>query len=295
LAPEAVALLVRHFADPSIGAASSAIRVRQDNSDGEGIYVGADCAMRVREGEISSVVGCVGPCYAMRRDCFRPYHPADCDDFAVVFNVVACGKRAIMDPQVVCDMLPARDAWGELVRKVRTMAGALDTVWRYRRQFLWSAPASLLWFMASHKVCRWLIPVALFWMVLVVACAALVGHPAWRIAFAAELCVAGAGLLAWRFSWQNRKLAFLKPLAFVVVSMWGGVLAWWKAIAGRKQVVWQPTQRLSDEQCLEAAVHSLQPLSLDYSVHQELNAESAAIGGAGKPQRDLAAVGEKPC
>src|SRR5579863_4506665 len=276
LAPDAVELLVRHFADPSIGAASSAIRVRKDNSDGEGFYVDADCALRVREGEISSVVGCVGPCYAMRRACFSPYHPADCDDFAVVFNVVACGKRAIMDPQVVCDVLPARDARGELIRKVRTMAGALDTAWRYRNQILRSSPASLLWFMASHKVCRWLIPLALFWTGLAVAVATLVGNPGWQIAFAAELSVAGAGLLAFRFGWQDRRLAFLKPFAFVVVSMWAGVLAWWKAIAGRQQVVWQPTQRLSDAQCRQAAAHALQPLKLDSPVFEDRDVEPSA-------------------
>jgi hypothetical protein len=77
--------------------------------------------------------------------------------------------------------------------------------------------------------------------------------------------------------------------------MWAGLLAWWKAIAGRKQVVWQPTQRLSDAQCLQAAAHALQPLSLGYRVHPELAAESAGSRGAEKSQRDLAAVGEKPC
>jgi cellulose synthase/poly-beta-1,6-N-acetylglucosamine synthase-like glycosyltransferase len=244
LAPDAIALLVRHFADPSIGAASSAIRVQRAAGEGEGMYMGADCAWRVREGEISSIVGCVGPCYAMRRECFRPFHPADCDDFAAVFNVAACGKRTIMDPQVVCEMLPARDAKGELIRKVRTMAGALDTIWRYRRQIMGSAPPSLLWFIASHKVCRWLVPLSVCWAGLAITVGALFGHWSWCIPFAAGLCAAGIGLISWRFSWQHPRLAFLKPFCFFVVSIWAGLVAWWKVVAGKKQVVWQPTLRL---------------------------------------------------
>ena len=295
LAPNAMALLVRHFADPSVGAASSAIRVRKENSDGEGIYLGADCAVRVREGEISSIVGCVGACYAMRRECFTPFHPGDCDDFAAVFSVVASGKRAIMDPQVVCEMSPARNAQVELVRKVRTMAGALDTVWRYRGQILRSAPASLIWFVLSHKVCRWLIPVFVFWTGFVLTVAALLGHSFWQIAFAAGSCVAGAGVLAWRFGWENRRLAFLKPFAFVVVSMWAGVIAWWKACAGKKQVVWQPTRRVPDMQDRQAAAHSLQPLSLDYSAHPDLKAQSIALRDADESNGVLAVIDEKTC
>src|SRR5204862_1367192 len=64
LSADAIGLLVRHFADPSVGAASSAVRIRREATQGEGMYLAADCAMRVREGEISSIVGCVGACYA---------------------------------------------------------------------------------------------------------------------------------------------------------------------------------------------------------------------------------------
>lgn len=295
LAPDAIALLVRHFADPSIGAASSAIRVRRESPEGEGMYLGADCALRVREGEISSVVGCVGPCYAMRRECFKPFHPADCDDFAVVFNVVACGKRAIMDPQVVCDMLPARGAKGELIRKVRTMAGALDTLWRYRRQIMRSAPPSLLWFIASHKICRWLVPLSVLWTGLAVTAGACLGHSSWQMLFATGLSVVGIGLFACRFSYQNPHLARLKPFGFFVISMWAGVVAWWKAFAGKKQVVWQPTIRLPESQCRRPAMQSVQASNIEFRDDQEFDDESTSDRFAGESTGLLTAIGENAC
>ena len=295
LAPDAIALLVRHFADPTIGAASSAIRVQREVPEGEGAYLGADCAVRVREGEISSIVGCVGACYAMRRECFRPFHPGDCDDFAAVFSVVACGQRAIMDPQVVCEMMPSRDARVELVRKVRTMAGALDTVWRYRGQIMRSAPSSLLWFIASHKVCRWLCPLLVFWTGLAVTSGAFIGHWSWRIPFVAGLCAAGIGLVALRFSWQYRRLSLLKPFGFFVVSLCAGVFAWWKVLAGNKQVVWQPTPRLAESLCRLSAADSLQSSNDDYSGDQDFDAEPISNRYANEPSRVLAVMGEKSC
>lgn len=295
LSPDAIGLLVRHFADPSIGAASSSVRVQRTSPEGEGIYLGADCAVRVREGEISSIVGCVGACYAMLRECFRPFHPGDCDDFAVVFSVVACGKRAIMDPHVECEMLPARNARIELVRKVRTMAGALDTLWRYRRDMLQSAPSSLLWFIASHKVCRWLIPLSVFLTFLAVTAGVWIGGWLWGMLFLIGLSAAGIGLVAWRSTWTHRRLAPLKPLGFLAVSIGAGVIAWWKALAGNKQIVWQPTPRLNDPRIYVPAAQSLQSSNVDYCDEQDLDAESIHDRGASESTRVLAAVGEKPC
>lgn len=217
--------------------------------EGEGLYLGADCAVRVKEGQISSIVGCVGACYAMRRDCFTPFDPADCDDFAAVFNVVARGRRAVMDPQVICDMLPARDGKVELSRKIRTMAGALDTLWRYRWKILKFAPPTLLWFLASHKICRWLLPLSILTSAIAVMAGALFGHSLWQIPFAAGVCAATIGLAVQQPEGVFHRVRILKPLAFLLISLSAGVVAWITVITGKKQIVWQPTPRSAAKTC----------------------------------------------
>jgi glycosyltransferase involved in cell wall biosynthesis len=255
LAPDAIRLLVRHFADPSIGAVSSAIRVNRAEahggrqSEGEGLYLGADCALRIREGEISSVVGCVGACYAMRRDCFLPYHPGDCDDLAAVSSVVTFGKRAVMDPQVVSSMHPARDWEAELARKVRTIAGALDTAWRYRHRLLQSAPLSLVWFIVSHKLCRWLLPLSILASLVAVTIGAIFGNTLWQIPFALGTAVVSGGLISLILGSSPGCPRFVKPFGFLLVSVYAGVLAWGQVILGKKQVVWQPTPRIASKAC----------------------------------------------
>jgi len=255
LAPDAVRLLVRHFADPSIGAVSSAIRVKRGEaghgkqSEGEGLYLGADCALRIREGEISSVVGCVGACYAMRRECFIPYHPGDCDDMAAVSSVVTFGKRAVMDPQVVSYMHPARDWQAELARKVRTIAGALDTAWRYRGRLLHSAPLSLVWFVISHKLCRWLLPLSICASFLAVTIGAIIGNTLWQIPFAVGVAGISGGLISLILSQSPNCPQIVKPFGFLLVSLYAGLLAWVQVILGKKQVVWQPTPRIASKAC----------------------------------------------
>lgn len=265
LPTDAIPLLVRHFGDPSIGAASSAIRVhrgdagvfaalpsqtagragagRQGRAEGEGIYLGADCAMRVLEGRISSMVGCVGAGYAIRRASFLPFDASDCDDFASAYSVLVSGQRAIMDPRVVSYMLPARDLKVELSRKIRTISGAIATGWRYRGRILKFAPVSVLWFFVSHKICRWLLPLALVASALAIAVGAAFGHWTWRVPFAFEAAGGAMGLVALRFSWKVRRLAILKPFGFVLVSIYAAVIAWCKVFWGQKQVLWQPTPR----------------------------------------------------
>jgi cellulose synthase/poly-beta-1,6-N-acetylglucosamine synthase-like glycosyltransferase len=264
LAADAVSRLVRHFADDAIGAVSSAIRIRRmdyDSTDrsvtgkthgdledrrtifreSEGLYLGADCAQRILEGEISSIVGCVGACYAIRRDCFVALDPGDCDDLAAVFSVVACGKRAVMDWRVVCEMSSARDGKIEFARKVRTISGGVDTAWRYRSRILRSAPASLIWFFASHKMCRWMLPLLIFMSCLAVAGGAIWGHWFWRIPLIAGSAISLAAAIQSRR--RNRRFAWFNHVSFFLVSMSAGVIAWWQVFAGRKQVVWQPTPR----------------------------------------------------
>jgi hypothetical protein len=180
----------------------------------------------------------------MRRDCFIPYHPGDCDDMAAVSSVVTFGKRAVMDPQVVSDMHPARDWEAELARKVRTIAGALDTAWRYRGRLLRSAPLSLVWFVVSHKLCRWLLPLSLFASLLAVTIGAIFGNTLWQIPFALATAGLAGGLISLIFSQSPNCPLIVKPFGFLLVSLYAGILAWVQVILGKKQVVWQPTPRI---------------------------------------------------
>jgi hypothetical protein len=77
--------------------------------------------------------------------------------------------------------------------------------------------------------------------------------------------------------------------------MWAGVIAWWHAFAGKKQVTWQPTIRLAEPSCGPSAAQSLQPSIAEFCVDQEFEAESICDGCASESTRVLAVIGEKSC
>jgi hypothetical protein len=109
------------------------------------------------------------------------------------------------------------------------------------------------------------------------------------------LCALGFRLVALRYKRQSRRLAILKPFGFFTVSLGAGVIAWWKVLAGNQQIVWQPTPRLGEPSCFLATAQSLQSANVDYCVDPDFDAESYSPGGAHKPTRDLAVIGEKSC
>jgi hypothetical protein len=154
-----------------------------------------------------------------------------------------------MDPQVVSSMHPARDWEAELARKVRTIAGALDTAWRYRRRLMQSAPLSLVWFIVSHKLCRWLLPLSILASVLAVTIGAIFGSTLWQIPFALGTATIAGGLISLILKSSPFCPRFVRPFGFLLVSVYAGVLAWGQVILGKKQVVWQPTPRTASKAC----------------------------------------------
>ena len=257
LAPSAIRKLTRHFADESIGAVSCVIRITNDpvteaatqgsreraSGAAEGAYLGLDLKIRQMQAATGSIVGLVGACYAIRRSCYEPFDPADCDDMASVYHTLAAGKRAVMDPEVISYMLPATDARGEYRRKVRTMAGGIDTWFRYRTRIpFWRYPL-YAWNFFSHKLCRWLTPIG---FVLSCLSAIVLLGMTWGMAgvgIGLFFVLLGYGSTLLQAAPLRGRLKILRIPGFVLVSLLAGVTAWRQVFAGRRQVTWNPTTR----------------------------------------------------
>jgi hypothetical protein len=98
------------------------------------------------------------------------------------------------------------------------------------------------WMLASHKLSRWLVYASLpFAIAALVALSA--SHGAARLVLAAGgvVCVAGILGLVWP---QRRELP--RPLAlaaYTTVTLFAGILAWWRFLNEEVDAVWEPTRR----------------------------------------------------
>jgi len=192
-APDAVRKLVRHFADPDVGAVTGDVRLQSQSTgygEGESLYYRLERLVQRSESRLWSVIGVDGGMYAVRREVYRPNHPdVLIDDFAVAMGVVRAGKRVIYDPEAVATEDAVVDPRQEFRRRSRTAAGGFQAAFgrlatpRARQLGTWLA-------YVSHKVLRWLSPFVLVLAMLGGLLAVLAGNAgSWR--WRADVAVVG--------------------------------------------------------------------------------------------------------
>jgi cellulose synthase/poly-beta-1,6-N-acetylglucosamine synthase-like glycosyltransferase len=175
--PDALRRLVRHFADPQVGAVTGDVRIRSEDApfgEGEGLYYKYERFIQERESELGSIVGVDGGMYALRKELFRTL-PGDTilDDFIISMNVALAGRRVLYDRTAIATENATMDVRQEFRRKVRIVAGGFRELLR-RQGVPGPRRLQLFWSYVSHKLLRWLAP--WFLLVMFLASAAL----AWK-------------------------------------------------------------------------------------------------------------------
>ena len=194
LAPDSLRNLVACFADPTVGAASGELVIRDGETHEElsvGLYWKYEKWLRKCESRIDSVMGATGCIYAMRRALAVPL-PAGTlvDDMFLPLAAFFRGYRVILDETALAfDYPTALDA--EFRRKVRTQAGVYQIIGLYPELLT----RNRMWFaFVSHKLARLLLPFALL---LAAATTAALDEP-WRTpAIAAQALFYGLALADW--------------------------------------------------------------------------------------------------
>lgn len=217
-APDAVSRLLRHFADPAVGAVSGSLEIESSASSvGGGVdaYWRIEKRLRAMEANWDSCIGCTGAIYAIRRECFRPI-PEDTilDDVVIPMQVAVAGRRVLFEPEARAFDPQQLDPERERIRKQRTMAGNYQMLFRYPG---WLLPwrNRLWWQLISHKYLRlagpWLLALAL------ISNAMLVGGALYDVLLAGQCVLYACALagLAWpRLRWKPVSV----PAGFVFLN-----------------------------------------------------------------------------
>ena len=245
--PQSLKPLVRAFQDPTIGVASgrdlSVTEVSAEANEGESGYVGYEMWVRSLETRVGSIVGASGCFYAIRHDLHRTLVPAALSrDFASALTAREHGFRAVSVDQAVCLVPRTASLRREYRRKVRTMARGLETLF-YKRHLLNPLRyGSFSWMLASHKLARWLVFLAMPPALLALAHLSLTSP----VALALFLVFLGGlvlGLIALRMPDGAALPRLVRLCGFLLVSHTAGVVAWTKALRGELNPIWEPTRR----------------------------------------------------
>jgi cellulose synthase/poly-beta-1,6-N-acetylglucosamine synthase-like glycosyltransferase len=239
--------LVRAFQDPTVGVASGrdisiGDEAREQNRH-ESTYVGYEMWVRRLETERGSIVGASGCFYAIRRSLFDAIFPeALSRDFASPLIARERGFRSVSIDTAVCFVPRTRSLRAEYRRKVRTMTRGLETLWFKRALLNPSRYGRFAFFLASHKLARWIIFLTL--PLSAVGGLALVGSST-AGSVAAGLVALGIALGAAAYGWpEGRRMPRAVAIAgFAASSSIAGAVAWYQALRGELNPVWEPTRR----------------------------------------------------
>jgi cellulose synthase/poly-beta-1,6-N-acetylglucosamine synthase-like glycosyltransferase len=248
--PASVKPLVRVFQDPTIGVASgrdvSVGRAEQEENRGESGYVGYEMWLRSLETRVGSIVGASGCFYAIRRTLVNPLFPeALSRDFASPLRARELGYRTVSVDEAVCLVPRTVSLRSEFRRKIRTMARGLETLW-YKRKLMNPARYGLFaWMLVSHKLVRWLVHLTLPLALVGLALLAPASPVALGLLIAAGAVLA-VGTLALARGGEHRLPLPLAVAGFFVAVNVAALAAWWKALKGERNPIWEPTRRPGD-------------------------------------------------
>lgn len=239
-APDALRALVAAFADPAVGYACGQVRfVLEQGDNQEGLYWRYEMALRAFESRLGSITAGNGAIYATRREAYIRVDPIMGHDLAFPFNMVKRGWRAVYVAQARATEKMVPSIEGEFARKRRMMSHAWPIV--LRGGLLSPRGYSPLYalMIVSHRVLRYAAPFA--HVVALVASGALIGEsPVYAIAFALQLALLAAALLAAAIPLRPLLVAryYVLTTASVAAGLWDwlrhGTPAGWEPADGTR-------------------------------------------------------------
>ena len=161
---DAIMKLVRSFHDPSVGAVSADVILRNEETKlevGESAYYRYERWIQKKESEFVSIIGADGGMYGIRRSLFvAPSPNIILDDFVISMNVALKGYRLAYDSEAVGHEKNINSFKTEFLRKSRVIAGAIQSV-KQKEGVPSIRQKRLLFCYLSHKFLRWMVPICL--------------------------------------------------------------------------------------------------------------------------------------
>ena len=221
--PDALRMLVRHFADPRVGSVSGRLAYGRageaSSAYGEETYWDFEMMMKRASSRLGSLPGANGSLFALRRGLHRPMSETRGDDFELPIRVILQGYDSILEPEAVSEEEPSSRYLDEYRRKVRIINHMVVSALMLLHE-AWAGRRWLIAFqLVSHKLNRWAVP---FWLVALLPISLYLWPRGivYQVAVAAQVLfylLALAGFLAQTLGSGAPRLLAL-PLYFVVVN-----------------------------------------------------------------------------
>ncbi|MEP7263117.1 MAG: glycosyltransferase family 2 protein [Bacteroidota bacterium] len=249
LPSNAVRHLVKHYADPLIGAVSGEKRIHQSGKEnaagaGEGFYWKYESKLKKWDAELYSIVGAAGELFSFRRNLYiKLEEDTILDDFMLSLRIAARGYKVHYEPEAIAMETSSANSKEELKRKIRICAGGWQAMTRL--PFLLNPVNDpLLTFQyISHRVLRWSVA-PLFMIILFAVNVPLAFQSTFYsmmlIAQLAFYVAAGSGLMLEKRQ-IRMKLLFI-PYYFCMMN-YAAVAGFFRFAGSKQSAIWERSER----------------------------------------------------
>lgn len=234
---DAIRKLVRHFAEPGVGAVCGAVRYQAgaDAQQTEGAYWKYESALRMMEARLGAILNASGCIFALRRECYSPIPQSTIlEDFVIPMRARRLGFSVLYDPEAVAIEFPASTVSGEFTRRVRLAVGSFRALgdlvrvpWRGFTPFA----------LVSHKLLRWLVP--FFAVGLLVSSVVLIHSRFYGMALAAQILFYLWAGLGFFFYQQMRRIRYGLVAYFFFAMHLAFLVGFVRCLIGSQKPVWQ--------------------------------------------------------
>src|SRR5258708_7416852 len=239
--------LVRHFADPDVGAVSGEeIRVASAGTDpgAESLYWRYESAVKLLESRLNCSLGGNGAALAVRRALFNPQKQSIVEDFQIPMEIRFRGHRVVYDPEAVAVEEIAPTFSAQFGRRVRIGAGNYQTLFDHP-EYLNPLGGLLSFSFFSHRLLRWLVPIML--LVAFLCSIPLATRLDLAIPLAVQCVFYGMAGLGYWLRKHNKQAGLLTaPLYFCSMNL-ALLLGLVRYLRGRQTLTWKATPRIAAE------------------------------------------------
>jgi cellulose synthase/poly-beta-1,6-N-acetylglucosamine synthase-like glycosyltransferase len=248
--PKAIRNMVRHYADPKVGAVAGEKRIAVGKAGdaagaGEGIYWKYESKLKKWDSELHSTIGAAGELFSIRTGLYNHVaHDTLIEDFVMTIGIAMKGYRIAYEPDAYAAEGQSASVAEELKRKIRIAAGGLQTAWRLRSLLNPFKYGMLSFQYISHRFLRWVIaPLALPLLFAINFVLAMGGSSFFQILLYCQIAFYFLALIGYVLESKKMKIkAFFVPYYFCMMNyaMYRG---FFRLVSGRQSVVWEKAKR----------------------------------------------------
>jgi len=243
--PETLMSLVRHFEERNVGCVCGELRLVDGGQkpNFENLYWKYETMLKFLESRLNMLVGANGGIFAIRRGLFSPLPPDGIiDDFLVAMRIRAADYRVVYDPEAVAIEELAEGVRHEFRRRIRIGAGNFHAL-KYTWKLLNPAMGWVAFSYWSHKVFRWIVPVAL--CIAEVSAILLASDLRYAMVAALGALIVGLGFAGYRLDLRGGHWApFSLPYYFLSMNL-ALLLGFGRFLRQSQSTHWKPTPRPS--------------------------------------------------